>query len=110
MCDLFLELSVDSSKFLSGEVLFFDDVELHKDAVFDSLIKPSESFDLSTKQCLELLFGSLSIITRRMLNDHLEEGKYDCPSETLRKDTMSVSTTNSLAERNFGMLEKFWNA
>jgi len=35
MCDLFLELSVDSSKFLSGEVLFFDDVELHKDAVFD---------------------------------------------------------------------------
>jgi len=32
--------------------------------------------------------------------------KRDFSSETLRKDTMSVSTTNSMAERNFGMLDR----
>jgi len=32
--------------------------------------------------------------------------KRDFSSETLRKDTMSVSTTNSMTERNFGMLDR----
>ena len=41
-----------------------------------------------------------------MLDDHLKGGKYDSPSEELRKETNSVSTTNTLAERNFGMLDR----
>ena len=49
MCDLFLELSVDSSKFISGDISFFDNVDIHKDATFYSLIEPSEFFDPSTK-------------------------------------------------------------
>ena len=50
---------------------------------------------------------SLCIITRRMLDDHLENGKYFNPSQQLIKKTVSVSTTNSIAERNFGMLDRF---
>ena len=46
-------------------------------------------------------------MTKRMLDDHLEDGKYSNPGQQLMKDTVSVSTTNSIAERNFGMLDRF---
>ena len=90
-----------------GNVIFFENVELSKDDVYNSLILPSNIVDKSTKQCLEIIFGSLCIITRRMLDDHLEDGKYSIPSKQLMKETVSVSTTNSIVERNLGMLDRF---
>ena len=102
---LFSDLSVDASPFLAGNLCFFDGINITKDKVYEELIRPSE-FDESTKQCLELIFGSLSIVTKRMLNDHLEGGKYNTNNGSLRSETASVSTTNSLAERNFGMLDR----
>ena len=41
-----------------------------------------------------------------MLNDQHKDGKYTNPCEQLYKETVSVSTTNSIAERNFGMLDR----
>ena len=49
----------------------FHGINITKDKVYEELILPSE-FDESTKQCLEFIFGSLSIVTKRILNDHLE--------------------------------------
>ena len=43
---------------------------------------------------------------RRILDDHLKDGKYANPCEQLYEETVSVSTTNSIAERNFGMLDR----
>ena len=90
-----------------GNVIFVENVELSKDDVYNFLILPSNILGESTKQCLEIIFGSLCIITRRMLDDHLEDGKYFKPSQQLMKETVSVSTTNSIAERNFRMLDRF---
>ena len=36
----------------------------------------------------------------------LKMDKYANPCEQLYKETVSVSTTNSITERNFGMLDK----
>ena len=83
---------------------FFEDALMTRDAVSNDLIKPSEN-DEATKQCLELIFGSLSIITKRMLQDHLEGGKYTKPTEEMVKETASVGKTNTLSERNFGMVD-----
>ena len=55
----------------------------------------------------KLYFGSLCIITRRMLDDHLEDGKYSNRNQQLMKETVSVSKANSIAERNFRMLNRF---
>ena len=41
-----------------------------------------------------------------MLSDQHKDGKYTNPCEQLYKETVSVSTTNSIAERNFGMLDR----
>ena len=90
-----------------GNVIFFENVELSKDDVYNSLILASNILGESTKQCLEIIFGSLCIITRRILDDHLEDAKYSNPSQQLIKETVSVSTTNNIAECNFGMLDRF---
>ena len=55
---------------LNNNVIFFENVVISKDDVYNLLILPSNILDESTKQCLEAIFGSLSIITRRMLDDH----------------------------------------
>ena len=106
MESLFTELAVDSSRILNNNVEFFPGIPVSKDDVFEFLIKPSEKFDEGTKQCLEILFGSFSIITKRMLHDHLKGGKYDDCSEDLRKVSTSVLKTNAVSERDFGMLDR----
>ena len=90
-----------------GKVIFFENVEISKDNLYNLLVLPSNILDKSIKQCLEIIFESLCIITRRMLYDYLEDGKYSNPSQQLMKDTVSVSTTSSIAERNFEMLDRF---
>ena len=106
MCSLCFDLSVDASEFMLGKVIFFENIEIPKDNVYNSLLLPSDIIDDQTKQCLEIIFGSLCIVTRRMLNDQLKDGKYTNPCEQLYKETASVSTTNSIAERNFGMFDR----
>ena len=106
MASLFASLAIDAGPFLKGEVVFFEGIKITKDSVFDSLVTPSSILDESTKQCLEIIFGSLCIITKRMLHDQLEGGKYDNPDSTLKTQTVSVNTTNNIAERNFGMLDR----
>ena len=84
--DLCLIISNDATGFLNGDVIFFDDFEIDlmkKDHIYDRLMEKSEEFDELTKQLLEILFGSFSIITKRMLHDHLKGDKYDQPSDTL---------------------------
>ena len=89
-----------------GNVIFFENIEISKDNVHKSLLLSSNILDEPIKLCLEIKFVSLCIVTRRMLNNHLKDGKYGNPCEQLYKKTVSVSTTNSIAERNFGMLDR----
>ena len=87
MSSLFFDLSVDAKEFMLGNVTFFENVEISKDDVYKQLILLSNILDESTK--------------------HLEDGKYSNPSQQLMMKTASVGTTNSIAERNFGMHDRF---
>ena len=104
---LFFDLSVDAKEFMLVNVTFIENVEIFKDDVYNSLNLPSNIFDESTKLCLEIIFESLCIVTRKMLDDTLEDEKFSNQSQQLMKETVSASTTNSIAERNFGMLDRF---
>ena len=106
MSSLSFDLSADASEFMLDNVIFFENMEILKGNVYNSLLIPSDILNEPTKQGLEFIFGSLCIVTRRMLNDHLKDGKYANPCEQLYKETVSVSTSNSIAERNFGMLDR----
>ena len=60
MSSLFLDLSVDAKELMLGNVIFFENVEISKDDVYNLLILPSNILDESTKQCLEIkLFRKL---------------------------------------------------
>ena len=45
MPSLFFDLSVDAKEFMLGNVIFFENVELSKDDVYNSLILPSNILD-----------------------------------------------------------------
>ena len=101
MFSQFFDLSVDAKEFMLGNVILFENIKISKDDFYNLLILPSNILDELTKQCLEIIFGSLCIVTRRMLDDHLEDGKCSNPSQQLMKETVSGSATNSIAECNF---------
>ena len=95
MCSLFFYLSGHASEFMLDNAIFFENIEISKDDIYNSLLLLSDIPDEPTKHCLEIIFGNLCIV---MLNDHLKDGKYANPCEQLYKETVSVSTTNSIAE------------
>ena len=100
------ELSEDASDFLIGNEIFFGDESLiHKDDVYEKLLVPNE-LDESTKQLLELIFANFSIVTRRMLDDHLDGGKYDKPEQELIAESATVPNANTNPETDFGFLDR----
>ena len=104
-----LKVSQNATEFLNGNVLFFHEFEdalMNKDHIYDRLMEKSDEFDELTKQLLEILFGSFAIITKRMLHDHLEGGKYDQPSDTLIEESESSPNENVFTESNFGCLDR----
>ena len=102
-----LIISNDATGFLNEDVIFFNDFEndlMKKDHIYDRLMEKSEEFDELTQHILEILFGSFSIITKRMLHGHLKGGKYDQPSDTLILESKSTPNENVFIESNFGCL------
>jgi hypothetical protein len=87
------------------EVLFGGEVP--HDAVLNALLRPNPDLDALTRQALELLFASFSLVTRRQLKDHLDEGKYSPTnwSPALVSETSSVPRTTAGPERIFAQLD-----
>ena len=102
----FEEWANDSTPIISGNAILFDDVEVKKDACFEKLIEESPIWDPMTKQALELIFGSFVVVTKRMLTDHLEGGKYDKPDAEMIEECTNAPKTNVVPERDFGMLDR----
>ena len=102
MSSLFFDLSVDAKEFMLGNAIYFGNVKISKDDVYNSLILPSNILDKLTN-VQKLYLGSLCIITRRVLDDHLEDEKYSNPDGKYS----NPSQTDSIAERNFGILDRF---
>ena len=67
--------SEDFSKFFRGES-FYDPSFINRDKCLIKLLEPcDEQAQRMTKQCLEIIFGRLKMVTRQMLHDHLDDGK-----------------------------------
>ena len=106
LLECFEEWTQDSTPVLTGEAVVFDDVKLKKDVSYEKLIKEDLDWDPMTKQVLELIFGSFVVVTKRMLTDHLEGGKYDKPDVEMQDECKNAPKTNVVPERDFGMLDR----
>ena len=107
--DLFLSWGSDASPFMKGDVsIFGNNVEIHKDKIFDYVFSPrDEVFEDLTKQCLEVIFSGFLVVTKRLLGDHLKGGSLwqKGGDESFREETKSVGKSNVSAQRDFGMLD-----
>ncbi|CAB3978959.1 Hypothetical predicted protein [Paramuricea clavata] len=106
LLECFEEWAQDSTPVLTGEAVVFDDVKLKKDVCYEKLIDEDPTWDPMTKQVLELIFGSFVVVTKRMLSDHLEGGKYDKPNAEMQDECKNAPKTNVVPERDFGMLDR----
>ena len=97
--------TTDYSGLLAGETLF-DDVDVHKYEVYESLFKEvSSEFDTITQMALEVLMHSLLLILERQAKDQLPGGKYWNPSKDTCTRAAHVGATNTVSERDFGQLD-----
>ena len=95
----------DTNEFINGEAKLDSAGSVNVNEVWIALIKTSE-VDSMTKELLQLLFGSFSITTQRMLTDYLPEGKYHSDDAKLKEEISSVPTTNVAPERDFAALDR----
>ncbi|KAJ8048656.1 hypothetical protein HOLleu_01057 [Holothuria leucospilota] len=95
----------DASDLVTGKDILYPDVPVNKDSVYDTLMQNNQ-YDAMVKQLLEMLCTSFEMLSKRMLADHLDGGKYSDGAVDLVKETQSVPTTNTTVERDFGMLDR----
>jgi len=91
----------DATEFMAGSHLPFPEVAI-KDEVLSVLLKP-QTIDARVQQLLQSVFTTLELLVLRMLDDHLEHGKWETLQTTeanKRGETESVRTTNVVSERD----------
>ena len=69
-----------------------------------SLVAPSPS-DPLVVQILQALFKLLDMLVQRMLEDHPPGGKWEGASDSVRRQTKSVTKTNTVSEHDFAKLD-----
>ena len=100
---IFLECQV--TKFLRDES-FCDPSFINRDDCLIKLLEPChDQTQLMTKQCLEIVFGRLKMVTRFMLHDHLDDGKYG-QANNLDDDIWSQKCGNHQRR----IRKRFWHA
>jgi len=106
MYNKFKEWANDSSDLLTGNDLLFPDIPLKEGDVLTELLSPSPYDDLAT-ECLQIMFKSFVSLMERLLQDHLDGGKFSETSSELSENTRSVPCTNTISERDFAQLDRF---
>ncbi|XP_065893139.1 uncharacterized protein [Dysidea avara] len=97
--------SQDASILLQGHAELYTDYPPKKDEIWNQLITPTE-FDYVTQEVLEVLCHSFSALLSRLVEDHLPGGTHYAPSAQLTVETVSVSKSNVVSERDFGKLDR----
>ena len=105
MSSLFFDLSVDAKEFMLGNAIFFGNVKISKDDVYNSLILPSNILDKLTN-VQKLYLGSLCIITRRVLDDHLEDENIPIQIENIPIQAKQTALQNVILEFLIDLQEK----
>ena len=100
------ELHQDASPLLQGQVIF-EDVNVHKDDIYDSLFSTCDdpSLEMYTQMALELSIGRMLLILERQAKDQLPGGKYYEASVDDQVRAAAVPPTNTCSERDFAQLD-----
>ena len=81
--------SLDASELLHGEAVLYLDFPPTGDAIWHSLITPTD-LDLVTQEILQIIFHAFSSLLFRLVGDHFPGGVLDKASLQLKSETQSV--------------------
>ena len=98
--------SADSHTLLEGTACITNDIPIHKDDVWSTLVASNDVTDTLTLEALQIIFGCFSMTTQRLLIDHLPGGIYSSLDSDLFEEVASVPTANVSPERDFAMLDR----
>ena len=90
------------------EARLFDDnvVAHHRDKLYKKLFEPTtDSFDIITQPCLQVLFHVILVILERQCIDQLPGGKYWNTTDSIKSMAQNVLSTNIVSEGGFGMID-----
>ena len=103
--DALAKFSKDAIRVVNGTAPpVFKDVPMVKDEIFKVLTENSD-LDTQTSALLTRLFGSILEDCLRQLKEQLPGGKYDEPTEEVRRQAQSCTGNNISGERVFGQLD-----
>ena len=103
--DALAKFSKDAIQVVNGRAPpVFKDVPMVKDEIFKVLTENSD-LDTQTSALLTRLFGSILEDCLRQLKEQLPGGKYDEPTEEVRRQAQSCTGNNISGERVFGQLD-----
>ena len=104
-----LKLWAGNAKPLLEGMELFDNIEIHKDKLYDELHVFAETgdpdMDTYTQVALEIILTGMILILERQAKDQLKGGKYYAPTESQKNSAANVPTTNTVSERDFAILD-----
>ena len=106
---LLIKWSEDPADLMSGKGLSSEDDGAlgGDDCVLSELLRPDEENDQSVSELLGMLCKSFSLVSERMLRDHLQDGIYsEMSPAALDSDTVNLPKTNVCSERDFALLDR----
>uniref|UniRef100_A0A1X7UCF4 Uncharacterized protein n=1 Tax=Amphimedon queenslandica TaxID=400682 RepID=A0A1X7UCF4_AMPQE len=98
--------SGDCHTFVEGTACITNDIRIHKDDVWSTLVASNNVTDTLTLEALQIIFGCFSMTTQRLLIDHLPGGIYSSFDSDLFEEKASVPMTNVSPQRDFAMLDR----
>lgn len=104
LIDFLDDMSKDATGFINGDSELFKEF-IDKDSVLEKLIQPDDDTDKICVPMLQNICLSFGELLKRMVADHLPEGKFWVPSDDLTRETRSAKKHNKLPEFVFGQLD-----
>ncbi|WAQ97078.1 hypothetical protein MAR_029768 [Mya arenaria] len=106
LVNFFKDASQNINLFMTGNLLLFgEETELNKDAMFDSLTLEWEHDD-KVEVFLQVIFPALRELSNRIFVDHLPGGKWENVTDDVRAKSISCQKHNKFAESVFRFLDQ----
>ena len=99
------EWSQNASELIAGRASPFTGAIIHRDAICESLVA-ADDCDQACRLLLQNICADLVTVCERQLEDQLT-GVYSDPSQELKTAITSKVKTNTISERDFGILGKY---
>ena len=97
----------DASGFMTGEDIPFHSAPRKMTSVVEVVLDTNPEIDGLVQSLLQAIFQTLELLIEQVVHEYLPGGEWKEAGEEMQMETKSVSTTNTVNERDFGKLDRY---